>query len=175
MSFPPEAAEKARLIRMALLDVDGVMTDGSILFLGDTELKAFHATDGIGIRLAQRVGIEVGVITGRSSAAVEQRCKELDITEVHMGDWQKLPAFEDILQRRGIPAEQICYMGDDLVDLPILRRVGLAAAVPDSAPEVLEVADVVSRRRGGHGAVREVLEGIIRVQGRWDEIMELYP
>ena len=176
MSFPQEAAEKARKIRLALLDVDGVMTDGSILFLGDgTEVKMFHAADGVGIRLAQRVGIEVGVITGRRSAAVEQRCKELDITEVHMGDWRKLPVFEDIVKRRGIPAGEICYIGDDLVDLPILRRVGLAAAVPDSPPEVLEVVDVVSRRQGGRGAVREILEGIIRAQGRWDEIMELYP
>ena len=175
MKLSPEAKEKARKIRLVLLDVDGVMTDGTLLFTGTgTELKAFHAQDGVGIRVAQRMGLDLGVITGRRSAAVEQRCAELDITELHQGNWRKLGIFEEILERRQIPAEHVAFVGDDLVDLPILRRVGFSATVPDAREEILEVVDVVCDRPGGRGAVREVLEAILKAQGRWDEVLALY-
>lgn len=176
MELTGNALERARRIRLVLLDVDGVMTDGSILFLGDgTELKSFHAQDGVGIKVAQRCGLDVGVITGRKSRAVEQRCAELGITELHQGDWRKLPAFEGILERRGLLAEQVCFAGDDVVDLPILRRCGLAVTVPGGHPEVQAVAHAVSTRPGGQGAVREILDAILRAQGKWPEVMALYP
>ena len=175
MKLSQEAKEKARKIRLVLLDVDGVMTDGTLLFTGaGTEMKAFHAQDGVGIRVAQRMGLDIGVITGRRSAAVEQRCAELDITELHQGNWRKLGIFEEILERRQIPAEHVAFVGDDLVDLPILRRVGFSATVPDAREEILEVVDVVCDRPGGRGAVREVLEAILKAQGRWDEVLALY-
>jgi 3-deoxy-D-manno-octulosonate 8-phosphate phosphatase (KDO 8-P phosphatase) len=176
MELTPDLRARAARIRLVLMDVDGVMTDGSLLFLGDgTELKTFHAQDGIGIRLAQRAGIEIGVITGRRSPAVEHRCRELDITELHMGDWRKLPIFQEILERRGLRPEEVCFIGDDLVDLPILRRVGLAVTVPEARPEVREAVDAVSDLPGGRGAVRDVLEAILRAQGHWDDLMKLYP
>ena len=176
MTLSPAAQARARRIRLVLMDVDGVMTDGTILFLGDgTEVKGFHAQDGVGIRLAQRCGIEIGVVTGRRSKAVEQRCAELDISELHQGSWQKLPIFEEILARRGLSAEDVCYIGDDLVDLPLLRRAGLAATVADAHPEVRAVAHAVAELPGGRGAVREILEAILKAQGRWDELMALYP
>jgi len=176
MELQGSIADRARRIRLVLLDVDGVMTDGSILFLGDgTEVKAFHARDGVGIKVAQRCGIEVGVITGRRSEAVGRRCAELGIQELHQGDWRKLPAFEGILERRGFAPEEICFVGDDLVDLPVLRRVGLAATVPEAHPEVLAVAHAVTSSPGGRGAVREILDAILKAQGKWHEVMALYP
>jgi 3-deoxy-D-manno-octulosonate 8-phosphate phosphatase (KDO 8-P phosphatase) len=176
MELEGVAAARARRIRLVLLDVDGVMTDGSILFLGDgTEVKAFHARDGVGIKVAQRCGLEIGVITGRRSEAVGRRCAELGIQELHQGDWRKLPAFEGILERRGLDPQEVCFVGDDLVDLPVLRRVGLAVAVPDAHPEVLAVVHAVTTCGGGRGAVREILDAILRAQGKWPEVMGLYP
>ncbi|MGD8377108.1 MAG: HAD hydrolase family protein [Acidobacteriota bacterium] len=176
MELSPELIEKARKIRMVLMDVDGVMTDGTLTFFGDgTEVKVFHAQDGVGIRLAQRAGLEVGVITGRRSRAVEARCRELDIQEVHQGDWRKLPAFEEILRRRGLGAEEVCFIGDDLVDLPLLRRAGLAITVPGARPEVMAAAHACTDLGGGRGAVRDALEAILKAQGRWEELLGLYP
>ena len=176
MKLNSDLERKARKVRLVLMDVDGVMTDGSILFFGDsTELKVFHVLDGIGIRLAQRAGLEIGVITGRRSEAVERRCRELGITELHQGDWRKLPIFEKILERRGLDAEEVCFIGDDLVDLPILRRVGLAVTVPAARSEVMEAADAVTDLPGGRGAVRDALEAVLKAQGRWEELLLLYP
>ena len=175
MKLTPEVAAKARKIRLVLMDVDGVMTDGSILYMGDgNEVKAFHAQDGVGIKMAQRVGLEIGVITGRQSAAVERRCAELGIDEVHQGDWKKRRIFEEILSRRDIAAEAVAFIGDDLVDLPVLRRVGFSATVADARDEIRDVCDVVCELPGGRGAVREILEAIIKAQGRWDEVLALY-
>jgi 3-deoxy-D-manno-octulosonate 8-phosphate phosphatase (KDO 8-P phosphatase) len=175
MELDADLLDRARAIRLVLLDVDGVMTDGTLLFLADgTELKAFHAQDGVGIKIAQRCGLEVGVITGRRSRAVEQRCAELGIAELHQGDWRKLPAFEGILARRGLLAEQVCFVGDDVVDLPVLRRCGLALTVPAAHPEVRAAAHAVTTRPGGGGAVREVLDALLRAQGKWPEVMALY-
>ncbi len=175
MNLTAEIKNKARRIRLMLLDVDGVLTDGRLAYLEDgTEVKMFHTHDGVGIRLAQKAGIEVGVITGRKSGAVQHRCTELGMTEIHQGNWQKLPIFEDILDRRGLPADEVGYMGDDLMDLPVLRRSGFSATVPDARPEVLAACDVTSTLPGGKGAVREVLEALIKAQEKWENILGSY-
>lgn len=175
MKLTANAEEKARGIRLVLLDVDGVLTDGRLTYQEDgKELKTFHALDGMGIRLAQQAGIEIGVITGRRSGAVEHRCKELGMTEIHQGNWRKLPILEEILARRGLSLEQVAFVGDDLPDLAVLRRVGLAVTVADARPEVLEVADASSERKGGCGAVREILEALIKAQGKWEPILSSY-
>jgi 3-deoxy-D-manno-octulosonate 8-phosphate phosphatase (KDO 8-P phosphatase) len=175
MELSSDAMERARRLRMVLLDVDGVLTDGRLILLADgTELKVFHTQDGVGIRLAQQAGIEIGVITGRSSPVVDHRCAELGMTEVHQGQWKKLAVFEEILDRRGIPAEDVGFVGDDLVDLPVLQRTGLAVAVANACPEVLAVAHATSDSRGGQGAVREVLEAIIKAKGKWEALVASY-
>ncbi len=175
MKLTAKAEEKARRVRMFLLHVDGDLSDGRLTYqLDGTELKTFHSHDGVGIRLAQKAGIEIGVITGRRSDAVKHRCTELGMTEIHQGNWQKLPIFEEILARRGLSREEVAFVGDDLPDLPVLRRVGFALTVPDARPEVLEVADASSERIGGNGAVREILEALIKAQGKWDNILASY-
>jgi len=175
MKLTAKAEGKARRIRMVLLDVDGVLTDGRLTYQKDgSELKTFHALDGMGIRLAQNAGIEIGVITGRRSGAVKHRCEELGMTEIHQGSGQKLPVLEEILERRGLSREEVAFVGDDLPDLPVLRRVGFAVTVTDARPEVLEVADASSERIGGNGAVREILEAVLKVQGKWDNILSSY-
>ena len=175
MKLTPEIKNKARRIRLMLLDVDGVLTDGRLSYFEDgSELKTFHTHDGVGIRLSQKSGIEVGVITGRKSGAVQHRCTELGMTEIHQGNWQKLPVFEEILSRRGLRDEEVGFMGDDLMDLPVLRRAGFSATVPGARPEVLAASDVISSLPGGKGAVREVLEALIKAQEKWQNVLGSY-
>jgi 3-deoxy-D-manno-octulosonate 8-phosphate phosphatase (KDO 8-P phosphatase) len=161
--------ERINKIKLLLLDVDGVLTDGSIILVGaNEEIKTFHIHDGLGIKLAQANGIEVGIITGRSSAAVMRRCAELEIKIVHEGKQNKLEAYEQIKQQLQLPDEEIAYIGDDLPDLPILKRVGLGCAVNDAREEVKSAAAIITSRPGGKGAVREVIELILKNQGKWD-------
>ena len=170
MELADEAARLARDIRWLILDVDGVLTDGRILFLPgqDDEAKSFHSRDGLGIRLAIGSGLSVALISGRSSSTVERRARELGISEVHQGTRVKLDAYHRLRDRVGLSDDQVCYVGDDLVDLPVMRVVGLPAAVADAHAEVRRTARVVSTRPGGHGAVREIIEGILHAQGAWD-------
>ena len=171
MELAGDAAARARSIRFLLLDVDGVLTDGRILLLpghDNDEAKAFHTRDGLGIRLARQAGIDVGLLTGRRSTVVSRRAAELGLTEVHQGARPKLPVFEALRRRLDLPAEAFCYVGDDLVDLPVLERVGLPIAVADADPAVRRQAMAVTSRPGGAGAVREIIEALLRAQGNWD-------
>ncbi len=167
--------ERAKRIRLLLLDVDGVLTDGQLAFDGGgREIKFFHIRDGQGIRLLQQAGIEVGIVTGRKSKAVDLRARELGINLVFQKARDKARVLEDILRKENLQAEQVCYVGDDLVDLAILSCVGLAVAVADAAPEVKALAHYTTRFSGGRGAVREVCEKILKIQGKWEEIIENY-
>ena len=160
--------ERAKRIRLLLLDVDGVMTDGRLGVDGaGREFKFFYARDGIGIRLLQRAGLKVGILSGRRAKVVELRARELGIDLLMQKIQDKARALEEILKKEKLHREQICYVGDDLVDLPVLTRVGLAVAVADAAPEVKAAAHLVTRRPGGMGAVREVCEILLKAQGKW--------
>jgi len=157
---------KAKKIKMLLLDVDGVMTDGRIILdnLGN-ETKAFHVRDGHGIKLAQRAGIVVGIITGRSSEVVNVRARELGITEVHQGAHEKIVVYDAVLAKYGLKDDEVAYIGDDIVDNDIFERVGIAAAVADADPGVRPHVDMVTRAAGGRGAVREVINAILKTRG----------
>lgn len=163
---------RARNIRALVLDVDGVLTDGRLHYHpgGESEeAKAFHCRDGLGLRLAGQAGLHLALLTGRCSEVVARRARELDITDVMQGAFPKLPVFEKWIRQRGFDPSHVAYMGDDIVDVPVLRRVGLGAAVADADHTALEAADWVSSRHGGHGAVRELIEMLLQAQGRWDE------
>jgi len=162
-------------IKMIILDVDGVLTDGSITIdsMGN-ELKTFNAKDGSGIKFGQRVGLKFAIITGRSSAAVDKRAKELNIKDVYQGEKKKIEAYGKILSDYNLNDEEVCYIGDDLVDIPVMKRVGYPVGVSDAAKEVCEIADYITKASGGKGAVREVIEKVIMGQGKWDEILSGY-
>lgn len=171
-----EVRRRAAKIKLLLLDVDGVLTDGSIYLLSDTggrarEIKAFNSLDGAGLRLAKFAGLRTGVITGRESAAVTARGRELGMDFVAQDAFRKLPAFQKILRRARLKPAQVCFVGDDVTDLPVLRRVGLAVAVANAHPEVKKVAHTSTRARGGRGAVREVVDLLLRAQGKYDKLL----
>jgi 3-deoxy-D-manno-octulosonate 8-phosphate phosphatase (KDO 8-P phosphatase) len=169
--------ERAKRVRLLLLDVDGVMTDGRLGFDGaGREFKFFHARDGIGIKLLQGAGLRVGILSGRKARVVELRAKELGIDLLLQKVQDKAKGLERALRKEGLRPDQVCYLGDDLVDLPVLFRVGLAVAVADASPEVKAAAHIVTRKSGGRGAVRETCESILKAQGRWRaEIQRYFP
>jgi len=159
-------------LRLLLLDVDGVLTDGSIwLDSRGRELKRFHVRDGAAIKWWQKLGGQVGLVTGRKSRAVAKRARELGVTLVRQGVKDKWPVVQALLTHTGFRAENVCYLGDDLPDLPVLRQVGLGVAPADACPEVQEAAAYVTQNPGGRGAVREVVELILRTRGQWGEIL----
>jgi 3-deoxy-D-manno-octulosonate 8-phosphate phosphatase (KDO 8-P phosphatase) len=171
-SSAPSLIARAKNIRVLLVDVDGVLTDGRIWLLSRrdgtaSEIKGFSAYDGAGLKLARAAGLRTGLITGRESSAVTQRAKECEIEFVCQHRATKLGALEEILQATGAEAKEVAYVGDDLPDLPVLLRVGLAVAVANAAPEVKRAAHFVTKRSGGEGAVREVIELIVKAQGKW--------
>lgn len=173
MPDAPTPEQFAR-IRLLLLDVDGVLTDGRIVYTDTdeaTEIKAFHVRDGSGIKYWNRAGGQVAVLSGRSSRAVSRRTAELAIGPLIQGVDEKLEGFRRILSVTGFTPDQVCAVGDDLPDLPVLTRCGLAAAVADAAPEVRAVAHLVTKAPGGRGAVREVIEWLMRAQGTWDPVV----
>jgi 3-deoxy-D-manno-octulosonate 8-phosphate phosphatase (KDO 8-P phosphatase) len=166
------AVARARKVRVLLMDVDGVLTDGHVYlqsFPGDIalELKAFNSQDGAGLKLAQIAGLRTGIITGRESAATTRRARENGMEFVYQGRVEKSGAYEDILRRTRAGEAEVAFIADDLPDLPVLRRVGLAVAVANAVPEIKHVAHLVTKRRGGDGAVREVVEFILKAQGKW--------
>ncbi len=163
---------RIRKIKMLLLDVDGVMTDGGI-FLGPEgiELKRFHVQDGMGVALAKAAGLLVGIITARDSEAVRRRAKELGIDEVQQGVFRKEEGYEAILKKYGLRDEEMAYMGDDLLDIPILKRVGLSICVANGAEEVRRVSKYITKRKGGEGAVREVVEMILKEMGKKKQVI----
>lgn len=170
-----EVEEKARPIKLLVLDVDGVMTDGRIVYTdGGEETKAFDVKDGHGIKMLMRSGVSVGLLTGRESRVVQHRARDLDIDIVHQGAHDKLSVFERILREKGLKGEEVCYVGDDLVDLPVMKRAGLSISVADASEELKGCVDYVTERSGGRGAVREVCELILKAQGKWDGMTSRY-
>jgi 3-deoxy-D-manno-octulosonate 8-phosphate phosphatase (KDO 8-P phosphatase) len=165
-------ADRCRKLRLVLSDVDGVLTDGTILFLPDgRELKPFHIRDGLGIVLAQRAGLRVGIVSGRKSDVVSRRAAELGMTIVLQGVVDKRAALRELLQREGLQPSQVAYIGDDLNDLAAMQEVGLSAAPADAAREVREQAFMLTDARGGHGCLRDLLEAILRARGDWDGLL----
>ena len=162
-------------IKLVIVDVDGVLTDGAIYIDSEgREIKAFHVLDGTGIAYLQRVGIKVAIISGRTCKAVIHRATELGIEDVYQGAKNKLDAYKEILKKYSLRDEEICYIGDDLIDLPILYRVGFPVAVANASPVVKQHSAYVTKTRGGCGAVREVAEKILKYQDKWHLIMERY-
>ena len=159
--------EKARRIRFLLLDVDGVMTDGTIyLDSSGREIKAFNVYDGTGIYQLQQAGISVGMMTGRFSEAVTSRARELGIMELHQNVEDKIKVYEDLLKKYGLDDDEMAYIGDDVIDFPVLRRVGLSIAVANAMPVLKKHADWVTRKSGGHGAIREVTDFLLTSKSR---------
>ncbi len=169
------ASEQARIIRLLIVDIDGVLTDGGLHFDNrGEEYKTFNSLDGHGIRMLLECGIEVAVITGRQSEIVNHRMRDLGVKHIHQGRRDKLPAFEQLLQDTGNETDQVAYIGDDLTDLPIMSRVGLAIAVQNAHGFVKQHCDLVTTASGGHGAVREVTDFILHAQGLLDAKQESY-
>jgi 3-deoxy-D-manno-octulosonate 8-phosphate phosphatase (KDO 8-P phosphatase) len=167
--------ERAKQIRLLLLDVDGVLTDGSISYTDEgIEIKTFNAKDGFGLNLVRQVGVEVGIITARSSQALVRRCQDLKIEHLHQGERHKVAVYKSMLQELNLQSHQVAYVGDDWLDLPMLGQVGFAVTVADGAEELKEVAHYTTRSSGGHGAVREVCDLIIDAKGRYQELLAGY-
>jgi 3-deoxy-D-manno-octulosonate 8-phosphate phosphatase (KDO 8-P phosphatase) len=157
---------KAKKIKLLLLDVDGVLTDGRIILDNQgNELKAFHVRDGHGIKMAQQAGIIVGIITGRTSEVVNIRARELGITEIYQGRHEKITVYDSILSKHAFRDDDVAYMGDDVVDVDIFKRSGLAVTVADADPSVKPHVDMVTKTAGGRGAVRELINLILKHQG----------
>lgn len=162
-------------IKLLLLDVDGVLTDGRIIYDNNgVESKAFHVRDGHGLKMLQRSGIKVGIITGRESKVVAHRAQELGIEIVYQGAKNKMIPYEEILAKTGLNDSQVAYAGDDLVDLPILRRVGCAFTVADAVSDIKPYVNYITTLPGGCGAVREICDLLLRQSGQWDEITSRY-
>jgi 3-deoxy-D-manno-octulosonate 8-phosphate phosphatase (KDO 8-P phosphatase) len=166
---------KLAAIKMLVMDVDGVLTDGSITISEDgTESRSFSYLDGHGIKLWHRAGMKSAIISGKQSRATQVRAEQLSIEHVMQGHTKKLPAFESLLTDSGLSAREVAYIGDDLLDLPLVRRAGFSVAVVNAVDELKKAADYVTNRPGGSGAVREVIEYILKATGRWDKLMERY-
>ncbi len=170
-----EIQRRAAEIRMILLDVDGVLTDGKI-YLGnnDEEFRAFFVRDGLAIRMGQSAGLSFGILSGRNSPLVERRARELDIEHIHQGIHDKGERLERIAAETGLKADQICFVGDDLIDVPAMRRAGLAACPADGCEETRQFAHYICNNKGGHDAVREVVDLVLRASGRWDTVMQRF-
>ena len=171
----PPLADRCAAIELLVLDVDGVLSNGGIWVEDNgVETKEFHVRDGAGIAYWQRLGKRAAIISGRRCRAVEHRAVELGIQRVYQGRLDKLPALEELLALEGLRLEQTCVVGDDLADVPPLKAAGLAVAVADAVPEVRAAAHYVTQLAGGRGAVREVIEWILKNQGRWNEVVKRY-
>ena len=174
-----EINRRAARVRLLLMDVDGVLTDGKLYNLPDAtgkvvETKAFDSQDGISLQWLNWKGIQAGDISGRVSPAVDERCRQCRIAFVYQGHIEKIPVFEEIMARAGVTPEEVAYVGDDLTDLVIMQRVGFAIASANARPEVKRCAHWVTQAEGGRGAVREVVELILKAQGHWDDILRKY-
>jgi 3-deoxy-D-manno-octulosonate 8-phosphate phosphatase (KDO 8-P phosphatase) len=173
----PVLKKRAAKITLLLMDVDGTMTDGSVTLLSQTdgtalEIKTFDAHDGQGLTLAQTAGLRTGCITGRESAALLRRAHEMKMEFIYMKQPVKLPAYEEILKKAGVSDAAVAFIGDDLPDIPLMHRVGLAVAVGDAVPEVKKVAHYTTRALAGHGAVREAVELVLKSKGIWEEMID---
>ena len=173
----PAVKKRAAQIQVLLMDVDGTMTDGRVTLLSQNdgtalEIKTFDAHDGQGLTLAQTAGLRTGCITGRESAALLRRAHEMKMEFIYMKQPLKMPAYEEILRKAGVSDSAVAYIGDDLPDIPVMRRAGLAIAVGDAVPEVKQAAHYVTNARGGHGAIREAVELILKSKGVWAEMLD---
>jgi 3-deoxy-D-manno-octulosonate 8-phosphate phosphatase (KDO 8-P phosphatase) len=167
-----EIAERARRIKLLLMDCDGVMTDGRLWLTTDgDEQKAFHARDGQGISLLHQAGLQTGIITGRRSAAVQRRAKDLKMSYVRQYAKDKVKALEEILAEADVTADECGFIGDDVSDIPVMNRVGFPVAVADAVEDTKQAAHYITALKGGQGAVREVCDLILKAQGRWDEVL----
>ena len=169
--------KRAAQVKVLLMDVDGTMTDGSVTLLSQTdgtalEIKTFDAHDGQGLTLAQTAGLRTGCITGRESSALLRRAHEMKMEFIYMKQPLKLPAYEEITRQASVPDSAVAYIGDDLPDLPLMRRAGLAIAVGDAVPEVRKAAHYTTKARAGHGAIREAVELILKSKGIWEAMIE---
>ncbi len=159
-------------IKFMIFDADGVLTDGRIYFNDrGEELKVFSVKDGSGVTYWHRAGFKSAIISGRNSRVIEHRARELGIEDVHQGAQYKLGVYENVIEKHKLEDKDVCYIGDDLIDLPVLKRVGFSVAVKDSPEEVLSVVDYVTDAPGGGGAVREVVEKVLKSQGKWESII----
>lgn len=177
MKISAGVAKRARQIVVLLMDVDGTMTDGSVTLLSQAdgtalEIKTFGAHDGQGLTLAHTAGLRTGCITGRESAALLRRANEMKMEFIYQRQPAKAAALEEILMKAGVSEAQVAYVGDDLPDLPVMRRVGLAVAVGDAVPEVKRAAHYVTKARAGNGAIREVVELILKSKGVWEQMID---
>ncbi|WP_244814497.1 HAD family hydrolase [Caballeronia sp. Lep1P3] len=172
MAQKPSPAERASRIKLMIFDVDGVFTDGSLYFTADGDtMKSFNSLDGHGVKMLERTGVQTAIITGRQSGIVAARAKELGITHLYQGVADKTVALAQLLDATGIAPEECGYMGDDWPDLAVMRRCGFAAAPANAHPEVIQRVHWVAQARGGHGAVREVCDAIVRAQGHYDALL----
>src|SRR5690242_1973629 len=170
-----DVQERAARIKLLLMDCDGVLTDGRIwLFQNGEEQKGFHTRDGLGIELLHRAGLRSGIISGRKSSAVEMRARDLGMAFVVQGHENKVRAFADVLAQAGVSSAEVAFIGDDLNDIPLMTQSGLGVAVADAASETLAHAHYVTNALGGFGAVREVIELILKAQGRWDDLIKRF-
>ena len=170
-----DTRERAKKISLLILDVDGVLTDGQLLFSDQGEaMKVFHTQDGLGISAANQVGLRTAIITGRETEMVRRRGAELNIADVYQGAKDKIKAYNELLHKYSLQPDQVAYLGDDINDLAVMTRVGLACAVANAVADVKKRAHFITTRQGGRGAVREVIELILRSQGKWDNIVETY-
>jgi 3-deoxy-D-manno-octulosonate 8-phosphate phosphatase (KDO 8-P phosphatase) len=175
MDFSADHVARAQKVRLLLFDVDGVLTDGRLLVDADgREAKQYHIRDGTGLVWARQAGLLTGFLSARVSASTTERARQLGIPIVRQGADDKLRAFREILDEQALTEAETAYMGDDVLDLPVLGRAGLAAAPADAAPEVLARAHWVSARRGGDGAARDLIERVLRAQGAWDDLVARY-
>ena len=167
--------EKAKAIKLLILDIDGILTNG-IIYYGNqgAELKGFHIHDGLGIKLLQKSGVTVAVISGKKSDAVEKRMKDLRIEHAYLGHENKLPIYEELKQKLNVNDNEIAYMGDDLPDLPLLRRVGFAITVPKAPAIIQQHIDLITKKKGGKGAVREICELIMEAQDRYQSVIQSF-
>ncbi|HSQ85691.1 MAG TPA: HAD-IIIA family hydrolase [Desulfobacterales bacterium] len=164
---------KLKNIKLLLLDVDGVLTDGGIIYNDNgAETKVFNVKDGLGMRLLMEAGIHLGIITGRRSNALYCRCKDLGINLIYDGVRNKIDVLDEVLDQTGVSAEEVAFIGDDLPDLKLMKTIGLSIAVGDAHKVILDNADMVTSANGGHGAVREVCETILKAKGLWENILE---
>ncbi|MGL4854248.1 MAG: KdsC family phosphatase [Lentisphaeria bacterium] len=169
-------SDKAKKIRLVILDVDGVLTDGRFGYTSnpEEEIKFFNAKDGHAMKMALRADLMLGIISGRESAANRKRFNELGLTFFRERQLDKLESFREVLSEFNLSAEECLYVGDDVIDIPLVMACGIGIAVNDSVAELKEVADIVTMANGGHGAVREVLAWLLKAQNKWDSLMERY-